>query len=133
MRRRFTLLLPVVAVSLLGCRGILVHKPEIKSLSGLPKESRGFTGLEFKALVTDPEGLADVLTGDLSNVETSAPYGSFLKTGAYWELWLDLEQIADIEPFEAGDERIFEARFFDRVGHESQPATVSVTLVPSST
>lgn len=89
--------------------------------------------LTFSAVVTDPDGIDDLIGGTLSN-PGGGTYGSFATAageGAY-ALSLSWSQIDAVEPIPLepyGVERRFLAEFFDQAGH-STSRVVDVTLRP---
>ncbi len=88
--------------------------------------------LAITAIVTDPNGIDDVIGGTLTDPDTGAAYGAFATSaseGAYeLELsWRDIEAVQPIDTPIGGAERDFLVQFFDQAGHTAQQ-TVSVTL-----
>lgn len=130
MKHSLAIIIPTLGLILLGCAGVLVHKPEVETLTASPNPLSGLDDVEFRALVSDPEGASDILIGTLVDSESGAIYGTFERDGAEWSLTLSADELADVVPFDfdVDEERIFEATFLDQAGHESKPATVAVTL-----
>lgn len=77
--------------------------------------------LRFTAVVTDPQGIGDVIGGTLS-APGAGDYGSFTTSadeGTYG-LALHWDDINDVEPIYTnvgGSPRVFRATFFDQAGH----------------
>lgn len=88
--------------------------------------------LVITAIVTDPNGLSDILGGTLLDPETLASYGTFTEAepaGAYM-ISLSWWSIAKMQGFYTGEygvSRTFSARFFDASGNAAQ-AQVAVML-----
>jgi hypothetical protein len=78
----------------------------------------------FTAIVTDPQGIEDVIGGTLRTTE-GATYGAFATSaqeGAYSlnVTWDQMQQIASIDfPKPSSSPRKFVAEFFDQAGHTS--------------
>ncbi|APR80646.1 Hypothetical protein A7982_05993 [Minicystis rosea] len=88
--------------------------------------------LTVSAIVTDPDGIDDVIGGNLSD-ENNSVYGAFATTGqegAYQMIvsWAQFQQVQKIE-FAQGEssQRTLVATFFDQGGHSVQKS-VDVTL-----
>lgn len=130
MKTAPTLIISIASLALLACSGVLVHKPKIVTLEVSADRLGPDDEVEFIAFVTDPEGDANVLAGVLSDPETGSVYGNFSKAGVDWTLSLASADIAFVLPFsfQSEQERIFEAVFYDRDGHESKPVAVAVTV-----
>jgi hypothetical protein len=78
--------------------------------------------LVFAAVLTDPDGVDDIIGGTLLDPQTNATYGAFATSaseGAYQAtlLWTDLGSIEPIEGSIEGVARTFRAEFFDTAGH----------------
>jgi hypothetical protein len=89
--------------------------------------------VQLTAVITDPDGIDDVIGGNLVDDATGATFGAFVTTaqeGAYqFSLsWDQLNQVATID-FASGAtiERKVTAQFFDQAGH-SVEKTTGVTL-----
>ncbi len=127
-------LLAVTGLSLLACSGIsFVHKPEIQTLSASATELTEGESVTVTALVTDPEGASNVLSGTLVDAETGDLYGTFTGRGAgSFDMalsWDDLNAVMDIDLAEgASGSRTLSAAFLDEEGHESAPQSISLTL-----
>ncbi len=85
----------------------------------------------FTAVVTDPDGINDLIGGSLRNPDTGATYGAFATTaseGAY-ELtlsWADIHRTQTIE-FTEETPRTFRANFFDQAGNIARE-TITLAL-----
>lgn len=86
----------------------------------------------FSAVVTDPDGIDDVIGGTLLDAggATYGAFGSSAQEGAYQMIlsWDQLHQVAPINFAQgATATRTFKAQFFDQAGHTVEK-TVDVTL-----
>lgn len=87
--------------------------------------------LVFSAIVTDPEGVDDVIGGTLQ-APAGGTYGTFATSaseGAYTLSlsWNDLDQVDAIRTPPGGNTRIFVAEFFDQAAHATT-ATLTISL-----
>ncbi len=85
----------------------------------------------FTAVVTDPDGIDDLIGGSLQDPVSGATYGAFATAageGAYSTTlsWGDLHQVRAVT-FVTETEREFEAVFFDVAGHRAT-SRLAVTL-----
>ena len=85
----------------------------------------------FSAVVTDPDGIDDLIGGTLQTADGSATYGALVSSGqegAYSITlsWGQIQQTGAIS-FQDHADRMFVAKFYDTAGHEAQQA-VSVEL-----
>lgn len=81
----------------------------------------------FTAVVTDPDGIDDLIGGALTSPDGATHYGAFQSTaqeGAYALVvsWDQLDQIDSIS-FNDHEDRIFRAEFFDIAGHRAEHDT----------
>ncbi|HEY4220313.1 MAG TPA: hypothetical protein VGO62_03205, partial [Myxococcota bacterium] len=85
----------------------------------------------FTVVVTDPDGIADVIGGSLIDLQSGASYGAFTtsSTDGSYEISLSWDALNTVAPidFATTGSRSFTARFFDQAGHTSQEST-SITL-----
>lgn len=84
----------------------------------------------FSAVLTDPDGIDDLIGGSLKDPDSGAAYGTFATDageGAY-SLTLTWDAINAVHPIEGkgGASIVFRAEFFDQGGHA---ATQDVTLM----
>lgn len=89
--------------------------------------------LTFTAIVTDPQGIVDLIGGSLNDVATAATYGPFVTTGSEGiytisVTWDQLQTVAPIDGPAGGLAREFEAVFFDQAGN-SVSGGVTIQLV----
>ena len=88
--------------------------------------------LVVTAVVTDADGVDDLIGGALDDPDTGGTYGAFATSateGAY-ELtlsWSAIEQVHAIDAPIGGASRDFRARFYDQAGHAAEQA-VTVQL-----
>jgi len=85
----------------------------------------------FTAVVTDPDGIEDLIGGSLQDPDSGATYGAFATSageGAYSATlsWGELHQVRPIE-FAVDTARAFEAVFFDVAGSRAT-SRIEVTL-----
>jgi hypothetical protein len=85
----------------------------------------------FSAVLTDPDGIADLIGGALKSPDGTISYGAFATSdqeGAYSLslTWDAIEESQDIT-FQQGQTRMFMAEFFDAAGHKTQK-TISLQL-----
>jgi hypothetical protein len=83
--------------------------------------------VKFTAVVTDPDGIDDLIGGTLSDADSGSAYGSFstaAQEGSY-SLTLTWDDLSDVEliSFSDSERRTFEAEFYDVAGN-----TVTETL-----
>lgn len=104
--------------------------PQIVMLSTNVTTLASSQTLLITAIVTDPDGIDDVIGGTLFDPDTEATYGAFVTSaaeGAY-QLSLTWAQINTVKPINAGAEgapRRFLARFFDTAAHSTQREIVT--------
>lgn len=87
--------------------------------------------VRFTAVVTDPDGIEDLIGGTLSDAQSGTAYGSFTtaaEEGSY-SLTLTWSELNDVEwiQFADSEERSFEAEFYDVAGHTTTE-TLSIEL-----
>ncbi len=91
-----------------------------------------FDTITFTAVLTDPDGVDDVIGGSLVDPGTQAAYGAFSTSaseGSY-SLSLTWDQVNVVAPIDFANtgSRTFQARFFDVAGHVAErSATLSLT------
>jgi len=75
----------------------------------------------FSAVLTDPDGIDDLIGGTLMSADESITYGAFTTSGqeGSYTLTLTWDQIDATDPlsFVGETNRVFAARFFDAAGH----------------
>jgi len=85
----------------------------------------------FTAVLTDPDGIDDLIGGSLTNADATIQYGAFATSGqeGAYSLALSWDAInqADAIMFKQSESRMFIAVFFDSTGHRVQ-ATASLQL-----
>lgn len=106
--------------------------PQILSLATNTMQLDERDHLAVTAVVTDPDGVDDLIGGMLVDPASGAAYGAFATSaaeGAYeLELaWSDIEAVHAIDTPIAGAPRDFTARFFDQAGDAAEQ-TLTVTL-----
>ncbi len=106
--------------------------PQILSLAANTTMLDEHGTLVITAVVTDPNGIDDVIGGTLLDPDSGSAYGAFDAAGSdgTYELdlaWHDIEAVQPIDTPIGGAERDFLAQFFDQGGHLAQQ-TISVTL-----
>lgn len=103
--------------------------PEILDFSANSGRVTEGDRLVFTAMVTDADGLDDIVGGSLES-GSGGSYGSFQATGnGSYELaldWSELDTVQEVE-FQDEEERSFTARFYDADGKEATAKT-KVTL-----
>jgi len=82
--------------------------------------------ITFSGVLTDPDGIDDLIGGTLLNADGTITYGAFATSGqeGAYSLTLSWEQINTSEPltFVGSATRSFTSRFFDAAGHEVSQA-----------
>jgi hypothetical protein len=83
----------------------------------------------FTAVVTDPDGIRDVIGGTLLSDDGAATYGAFPDShqGGTFTLtltWAEIQRVRSIQ-FVDREARVFRARFFDQAAHRAE-ATVAL-------
>jgi hypothetical protein len=96
--------------------------PRILSLETNTKVLHETDSLVITAVVTDPDGIDDLIGGTLLDPDTGASYGAFATSaaeGAYSiQLdWGTIDVVRGIDAPATGAPRAFRARFFDVAGH----------------
>ena len=105
--------------------------PQIISLLSNVSTITEGESVTFTAIVTDADGISDVIGGTLTSEDGTAAYGAFAtgdQEGSY-ELvlsWAQMHQVTPIE-FDAPTMRNLVASFFDQAGHSVTKA-LAVTL-----
>jgi hypothetical protein len=80
--------------------------------------------LTVTAVLTDPDGIDDLIGGTLLDAESGGTYGSFAVAAAEGSYslsltWEQLNTTHSIEALPIGVERTFRAQFFDSAGHSA--------------
>lgn len=121
-----------------GTTGPVEGAPVILSLSkNVTKITEGESVI-FTAMVTDPDGLDDLVGGSLLSMDESIDYGPFVAAGqpGTYSLTLSWAQIHQADPISFEDSeptRTFVARFFDQKGNKATVSTdVTLTCVGGS-
>ena len=77
----------------------------------------------FSAVLTDPDGIDDVIGGSLKSPDGTVVYGTFSTSGqeGSYSLTLSWDMIDQSQPitFEGDDQKSFVAEFFDVAGHRA--------------
>jgi len=86
----------------------------------------------FTAILTDPDGVTDIVGGSLRSADESIEFGPFAADGqpgsySFSLSWAQLHQAQPIE-FESESPRVFRAVFFDQGGHKAT-GDVAIDLV----
>jgi hypothetical protein len=89
--------------------------------------------LIFSAVVTDPDGIDDLIGGTLKDSESDSTYGAFVSTaqeGSYTLTisWNDIQNARPIYSPENGGPRSFTAEFYDQTGNKTEQS-IDVSLV----
>jgi len=107
--------------------------PQFLSFSTNAATLTSTSTLVFTAVLTDPDGAADIVGGTLTPTTGSSSYGAFVGTGTPGSFTLSLtwSEVNDVMPIvaptTAGVSRVFRAKFFDAAGHSAQrDATVTL-------
>ncbi|HTM21646.1 MAG TPA: hypothetical protein VL172_14090, partial [Kofleriaceae bacterium] len=111
--------------------------PNILSLSAnVDRLTESDPPLMISAVVTDPQGIDDVIGGQLVAPQggTYATFATAAAEGAYGVTltWEAIGQVAPIDEPAGGGERVFRAQFFDTAGHETT-ADLPITMACSWT
>ena len=106
--------------------------PVIIDLSSNTAVMNENTELIITAIVTDPQGIGDLIGGTLKNESETLSYGAFSTSGEEGSYqialyWNDLDTVEPIWAERAGRERVFTALFYDQAGHMASD-NISVTL-----
>lgn len=86
----------------------------------------------FTALLTDPDGVDDIVGGSLTNEDGAIDFGPFVAAGQEGTYsitisWAQIHQAAPIQFEDVAETRVFHARFFDQAANSSTKS-VSVNL-----
>ena len=81
------------------------------------------------AILTDPDGVDDIVGGSLKNEDGSVDFGPFMAAGqpgtySITLTWAQLHEDKPIEFENTESERVVFARFFDQMGHEATKSLV---------
>jgi hypothetical protein len=98
--------------------------PMILSLNGNIKTMGPNDTLIVSVIVTDPDGINDVIGGTLDDPDSGSSYGSFATSateGAYTITltWEAIQAVRSIDAPPGGAHRIFRAKFFDVAGNST--------------
>jgi hypothetical protein len=104
--------------------------PEVLSFTAGPARITEGGSTTFTAVVTDQDGVDDIIGGTLES-QDGAVFGGFSSTGASgtFEIelsWRDIDEVESIA-FESAEDRLFVASFFDAAG-KTGTATVALNL-----
>ncbi len=113
------------------CDTVAEGAPRILEFSTNVNTMRPTDTLVFSAIVSDPDGIDDVIGGTLK-APGGGTYGTFrteASEGAYaLELsWGKINQVKGIEAAAGGSPRVFRAEFFDAAGHTTA-AELTITM-----
>jgi hypothetical protein len=111
---------------------VTAHDPKILNLSSNVKALESGDSLVLTAVVTDPDGIDDLIGGTASDSVNSATYGAFATSaqeGSYSITlpWAAIQQVRTIDTPSGGADRGFVATFFDVDGHQVS-ATITIHL-----
>jgi hypothetical protein len=113
------------------CEGTSTSAPRILSFTSNVTRLTENQGVVFSAIVTDPDGVGDVIGGQLRS-PSGGTYGTFAtaaEEGAYSLSigWSSIHQLEAINAGPGGTSRVFRAEFFDVAGHTvQQDITISL-------
>jgi hypothetical protein len=98
--------------------------PQFLQLSTNVTTVRDTTTVVFTALLTDPDGIDDIIGGSLVDPGTGSSYGAFQTSAAEGSYsmsvtWNEINTVAPID-FATTGTRGFRARFFDVAGHVAE-------------
>jgi hypothetical protein len=101
----------------------LGHSPVILDFDTNIDTMDAYDELIFSVVVTDPDGIDDLIGGTLKDAESDSTYGAFVSTaqeGSYTLTltWNGIHNVRPIYSPEGGWPRVFQARFYDVVGNE---------------
>jgi len=111
----------------------VIRSPEILTLNTNLTSMTSYDRLVISAVVTDPDGIDDLIGGTLTTTDGTAAYGAFATAaseGAYSIslTWDDIDTTQAIHaPADATTQRAFRTSFYDVAGH-SVYRDVSVSL-----
>ena len=110
--------------------------PRILTLSTNSQRLLQGQTLIVSAVVTDPDGINDLIGGVLIDAESGGTYGAFATAeseGAYsiHLAWWDLHQVRPLDTGMGGETRFLRAEFYDVAGHTAS-GQVSVDLTCES-
>ena len=120
-----------------GAGGTSADAPIIPSLATNVTTLLPTQNLVVTAVVTHPQGIAQVIGGTL-NDPGGASYGAFMVSttaGAYslTLTWGALETVQDITTPPGGGSRMFVATFYDQAGHSTSKSFTIVLQCPTTT
>lgn len=110
--------------------------PTFLSFTADRSEMRTGEEVTFSAIVTDPQGIADLIGGTLQT-ENGDTYNSFATSGdegAYSvsTAWTDIDRLALVPDFTGSTDLTFQATFYDVAGHSTVAATTISLECPSA-
>lgn len=97
--------------------------PVFLSFSTNVKKLTDGESVTFTAILTDPDGVEDIVGGSLLSEDESIDFGPFVAAGqeGTYSIVLSWEQIHQADPIDFNNEempRMFQARFFDQQGNK---------------
>lgn len=104
--------------------------PSVTSLTVSPTTFDPTTTGEFRATVTDPQGLGNITGGTLRDPVSGDSYGDFAGSNGTYTItlsWDDINNVREIDAAAGGSLRIFEAVFTDMSGNTAT-RQVSATM-----
>ena len=107
-------------------------QPVILSFSANNAVMSAERSLILTAIVTDPDGIDDLIGGDLHDPDSQGTYGAFSTSAAEgsYEIqlsWQEIQQVRSIDTPLGGADRDFRAIFYDQAGH-SVSDTITIHL-----
>lgn len=121
--------LTCTAFSTVGCVAAATNAPTITSFTALPTTLTPSTTVTFTAVASDPDGVSDLYSGELYDVETDYVYGYLTKSGSTFSgtfSWDTINSVIGID-FTSPITRTFSARITDAEGYTAT-RNVTVTL-----
>lgn len=105
--------------------------PRVLQLASNVRRITAGEAVVFSAIVTDPDGVADLIGGTMLDPTTGSTYGAFASAAAEgaFELtlaWAQMQATAPID-FTSSTQRVFVAEFFDQAGNRSR-AEIAIEL-----
>ena len=108
------------------------NAPVFLTFSANPTAITEGESVTFTAILTDPDGVSDIVGGSLLSADGATEFGPFVAAGqqgtyTFTLSWAQVHQAIPIQFENSMDTRMFGARFFDQTANSSTK-TVSVNL-----
>ena len=102
---------------------VVASAPVILSYTANNKTMDPTRTLILTAVVTDPDGIDDLIGGSVSDPVSGGSYGAFATAAAEGSYsititWNQIQEVRALDTAMGGEDRVFEAVFYDQAGHQ---------------